>query len=256
MTPLDMAHAAMQADADGPARLAFFDRLAACELYLMLNAEPADDALDPRIFETAEGTFVLAFDRADRLMEFAGGSAPYAALSGRVLAQMLTGQGIGLALNPGVAPSEILLPSEALTWLAETLGQAPAEVVARPVEIFAPGALPPAFLTALDARLATATGLARMAYLVGVNYDTGARSHMLALIDAMPGAEAALAQTIGDALVLSGLEAGEIDVAFFAATDTIAARMARVGLRFDLPRFEPGPQAPPGSDPDMPPRLR
>ena len=39
-------------------------------------------------------------------------------------------------------------------------------------------------------------------------------------------------------------------------TDRLA-RLARAGLRFDLPRFEP-PAAPaaPGSDPDRPPKLR
>ena len=256
MTPLDDAHAAMEADPDPRLRLQFYDRLAASELYLLLSSEPAGDALDPRLFQTEDGTFVLAFDRAERLVEFAEGAAPYAALSGRVLAQMLAGQGIGLALNPSVAPSQIVLPPEALAWLADTLADGPKEVEARLTEFTAPVGLPETLITALDARLASATGLAQMAYLVGVTYDSGARSHMLAFIGAIEGAHAALAQNTNDALVFSGLEAGEIDVAFFDATDGMAARLARVGLRFDLPRFEPAQPTVPGSDPDKPPRLR
>ena len=73
----------------------------------------------------------------------------------------------------------------------------------------------------------------------------------------MPGAEQALAQAASEALIFSGLDAGEMDVAFFSASDEMSARLAKVGLRFDLPQPEPlaGPQAP-GMDPDAPPRLR
>lgn len=258
-TPLDDAHAAMTAaPEDDDARLAFHDRLASAELYLLLVREPeGDEALDPRLFETSQGTFVLAFDRVERLSAFAEGSAPYAALSGRILAAMLDGNGVGLALNPGVAPSSYLMPSEAVTWLAETLSDAPDELEARPSELSPPGDLPDRLLTALDAKLASAQGLARMAYLCGVTWETGARGHLLAFVDASPGAEGALARAVREALVFSGLEAGALDVAFFAAHDTIAGRLARVGLRFDLPAFEAqvAPAAP-GTDPDNPPRLR
>ncbi len=259
-TPLDEAHAAMTtAPGDDGARLAFHDRLASAELFLLLQREPESGAaLDPRLFETSQGSFVLAFDRVERLSAFAEGAAPYAALSGRVLAAMLAGEGVGLALNPGVAPSSYLMPPEAVTWLAETLSDAPDELEARPTELTPPGALPDRLLTALDAKLAAARGLARMAYLTGVTWDTGARGHLLAFVDATPGAEGALARAAREALVFSGLEAGALDVAFFAAHDPIAARLARTGLRFDLPRFEARRAAPaaPGSDPDNPPRLR
>ncbi len=261
MTALDDAHAAMEAAPDDDAaRLAFHDRLASAELYLLLEREPeAAGRLDPRPFETSQGTFVLAFDRVERLAAFAEGEAPYAALSGRVLAAMLAGRGLGLALNPGVAPSSHLMAADAVAWLAETLSDAPDELEAVPRELSPPGGLPERLLTALDAKLASARGLARMAYLAQVTWETGARGHLLAFIDATRGAEGALARAVREALVFSGLEAGALDVAFFAASQPISARLARVGLRFDLPKFEaavaPDP-AGPGMDPDRPPRLR
>ncbi|MBJ3762482.1 SseB family protein [Maribius pontilimi] len=257
MTPLDDAHAAMEAAPDDDAaRLRFYERLADGELFLLLTREPEGDALDPRLFETSQGAFVLVFDRAERLADFADGQAPFAALSGRILAAMLDGKGIGLALNPGVAPSSFLVPSDAVAWLAETLGQGPDEIEARPTELHPPGDLPERLLTALDAKLATATGLARMAYLVWASYETGVRSHMLAVIDPAFGAERALARAVREALVFSGLEAGALDVAFFDASDAMAARLAKVGLRFDIPKFEAAQPVAPGSDPDAPPKLR
>jgi hypothetical protein len=61
--------------------------------------------------------------------------------------------------------------------------------------------------------------------------------------------------------VFSGIDAGEIDVAFPGADDPITERIARVSLRFDLP--EPVTEtaqvvtpAAPGMDPTRPPKLR
>jgi hypothetical protein len=101
--------------------------------------------------------------------------------------------------------------------------------------------------------------LAAAALLVGVTYQGGRRGHMLAFVDAVPEAEAALARAAGEALAFSGIEAGEMDVAFVAGGDAATAAMARVALRFDLPapvRAEPAMPMAPGSDPARPPKLR
>lgn len=258
-TPIDLAHAAMEAAPNDDAqRLRFFERLADGELFLLLDAEPIGDGpIEPRVFPVEDQNYVLVFDREQRLAEFAG-SAPYAALSGRVLAQMLAGQGIGLGLNLTVAPSELLLPPEAMDWLKDTLAHAPTEAEAKPEEITPPHGLPEQLITALDAKLAIAGGLARVAYLAGVTYEGGAKSHLLAYVDHMPGSEGALAQLVAESLTFSGIEAGALDVAFFAPSDPMCAKLARHGLRFDLPVPESqstGPSAP-GMDPNKPPILR
>ncbi len=260
MTPLDQAHAAMEAAPEDDAlRLRFYDRLAGSELVLLLEGEPEGERIRPAIFPVEGERFVLVFDREERLTAFAEGAAPYAALSGRALAGMLAGQGIGLGVNLGVAPSSILIAAASVDWLAATLAAAPEEVEERPEELAAPVGLPEILLTALDQRLASAEGLARMAYLVGATYAGGRRGHLMAFVDAVPGAEPALARAVGDALTFSGVEAGSLDVGFFRAADPVAARLARVGLRFDLPEA-PKPEqisgTAPGMDPDRPPRLR
>ena len=256
MTETTPLAAMMAAPDDDSARLRFYERLADGELFVLLEAEPEGEIIRPRLFETGEGTFALVFDRETRLADFAG-SVPYAALSGRTLAGMLAGQGLGIGLNLTVAPSEFLVPAAAVDWLNQTLGHAPAEVNARPESVQAPVGLPEVLLRALDAKLAIAGGLAKLAYLAGVTYDDGTRGHLLAFVDVVPGAEDTLARLVGEALTFSGLEAGALDVASFAPHDEMAARLARVALRFDLPAPEAGlaPSAP-GMDPDRPPRLR
>ncbi len=257
-TPLDTAFLRMEANPDDDAaRLGFYDRVAGSELFLLLTAEPDGDQIDPQVFETDDGGFVLAFDLENRLTDFTGASAPYAALSGRSLAKMLATEGLGIGLNLGVAPSSFLLPDTAVAWLSTTLATGPREVEARPTELLPPASLPEHLVGSLDQKLAATNGLAPFAYLVSARYQDGRNTHILAFIDPVPGAEPALAQAASEALIFSGLDAGEMDVAFFAASDPVSARLAKVGLRFDLPQPEPvsAPNAP-GMDPDTPPRLR
>jgi hypothetical protein len=259
-TALDTAHEAMEAAPDDDtARLRFYERLADSELFLMLKEEPREDRISPDLFDLPEATFALVFDREERLSAFADRPVPYVALSGRALAGMLAGQGIGLGLNLEVAPSSILIPPAAVDWLAATLAETPAEVEERIAEFSAPRALPEVLLTALDQKLAMAAGLARSAYLVGTTSEAGTKGHLLAFIDAVEGAQSALAKAAGEALTFSGLDAGVLDVGFFAAHDAAAAALARHGLRFDLPEPEaprPAERPAPGSDPDKPPILR
>lgn len=257
-TELDAAHAEMeQTPGDDAARLRFWERLSEAELFVLLAAEPEGEDIRPDLFEVEDQRFVLVFDRPERLTAFTGQPSPYAALSGRALAQMLSGQGIGLALNPDVAPSAMLVGPEAVDWLRGTLDQGPSEDEDRITELSPPGDLPQAVLTGLDRKLALAAGRAAMAYLVQARYGSGAQGHLLAFVDPAPGAEGALARAVAEALTFSGVEAGAIDVTFAAASDPFAARLARVGLRFDLPQPQQ-PQAPgaPGMDPEKPPRLR
>lgn len=262
MTPLDAAYHAMTAAAEGDdaPRLRFYERLADGELVLLLDAEPEGDNLTPRVFDLQDGPVVLVFDSEDRLGAFTGIPAPYAALPGRVIARLLAGQGIGLGINLGVAPSSMLLPPFAVDWLAETLDHAPEETEALPEAFDPPGGLPQALIEGLDAKLARAGGLAAQALLAGVRYRDGRRGHLLAFIDAVEGARDALARAAAEALTFSGIEAGEMDVAFLESAGPAAQAMARVALRFDLPQpvaaEPPAPQAPPGMDPDRPPRLR
>ncbi|MEX0307147.1 MAG: SseB family protein [Ruegeria sp.] len=258
-TALDAAHAAMQvAPEDDTARLRFFERLADSELFLMLSEEAQDENISPELFDVADGRFVLAFDLEERLAEFAGRPVPYVALSGRVLSELLSGQGIGLGLNLETAPSSMLIPADALRWLSNTLQHGPREVQQRLAEFHPPKGLPDVLLTALDTKLATAAGLAAAAFLVGTETEDGGQGHLLGFVSAAESAQPALARAVSEALTFSGIEAGALDVGFFRADEPTVAALAKVGLQFEIPQ----PQAPrveraaPGSDPEQPPILK
>ena len=106
-TALDKAHAAMQAaPEDAQARLKFFERFADNELFLLLETEAEGDQITPRVFPLEDGPVVLVFDREARLAAFAEGPAPYVGLSGRVLAGMLAGQGMGCLLYTSPSPRD------------------------------------------------------------------------------------------------------------------------------------------------------
>lgn len=255
LTILDTAYEAMDAHPeDDELRLSFYSLLADSEIYVLLEVEAGEDSIEPKPF-TCEGVnYVLGFDTAARLTQFAGGVAPYAAISGRILAQMLSSEGAGLAFNLDVAPSSIMLPPAAMTWTTEVLSSAPPALQAPTTGL---GALvspdvPDVLLHALDAKLGRAAGLANAAYLCG--RESGGM--MLAIIGAEEPAQAALAKAASEALVFSGLEGKVMDVAFFNESESLRAQFARVGLRFDIPQPAKPEIVTPGSDPDKPPRLR
>ncbi len=261
LTPLDQASVQIkQAQNAEAARLRFYDRLLSAELFVLLNhpAEVQGGKIDPKILSSEGADFVLAFDTEERLSQFVGGAeAPYAALTGRALAAMLAPQNIGLGLNLGVAPSEILLDGSAMMWLHEIDAEAPTALDARPVSVMSPHGLPEDLLLALDGKLAGLQGLASSAYLALVDYEGGGRNHLLCFVDAAPEAHDALARAVSQSLHLSGIEAAVLDVVFLPAVDPFVAKLAKVGLRFDLPQLRKSQSRPaPGTDPDNPPKLR
>ncbi len=260
MTPLDHAHAAMTAAPDDDAaRLAFFGRLADAELFVLLEREAEGEDIAPDLYAVEEGQFALVFDLPERLAEFTGRPAPYAALPGRVLARMLAGHDIGLALNPGVAPSEMLLAAEGVDWLVDMLAQVPVAREGRPLRFHPPDGMPEGLFDVLDAKLATAGGLAQTAWLCAADWADGTRGLTLTFVGTAPGAEGALAQAVAEALAFSGLGSGWLDVLFVAPGESTAQAVERVGLGFILPvpdAPEDAAPQPPGMDPDRPPRLR
>ncbi|MEM0948946.1 MAG: SseB family protein [Pseudomonadota bacterium] len=255
MTMLDQAHADMQSGGDAE-RLRFYERFADAELFLLLAHEADGTRIVPRVFPLEDGPVVLVFDTEERLAAFADG-ADYAAMSGRSLAGLLAGRKLGLGLNLGIAPSSFLMEPGGVDWLADMLQGTPDEAETKIVEVGTPVGLPEALLSAIDAKLAGLSGLARYAWLAAVRYQGNRLGHMLVFTDPVPGAEPALAQAVREALVFSAIDAGELDVTFLKASDPMAARLAKVALRFDLPEPEaPSGPAVPGSNPDRPPKLR
>jgi len=260
MTPLDQAHAAMETHPDNDAlRLQFYERLADSELFLLLEDEPTDDIAKPIIFPVEDQQFALVFDSEERLVAFSRTPTPFVSLSGRMIAKMLNGQGIGLGVNLSVAPSSILLPDTAVAWLARTLSVKPETAQAKPVAIYAPSAIPEILLTSLDTKLATMAGVAKAAYLAEVAYEDAPKTHVIAFVEAIEQAQDAITTAVSEALTFSGIEAGTLDVMFLRGSDPICAELAKVALRFDLPELlEPKARtiAAPGSNPDKPPKLR
>lgn len=260
MTLLDNAHAAMmQNENSDAARLSFYSLLADTELFMMLDAEPVSDEITPRLFDLEDGPVVLAFDLEERLAEFVGGPTPYAALPGRVIAAQLAGQGVGLGLNVGAAPSSIILPADVMDWLTATLGTKPKEVAATPQGFSYPWAIPASVTEKLLQKLSANPGLAEAVLLAEVVYEQGRRGHMLAVLGASIGAEAALTGAVSEAIIFSGFDMAEMDVVFLAPNDPRIKTIEDVALRLDLPKPEVtakvAPKSP-GMDPLIAPILR
>ncbi|MCA2010344.1 SseB family protein [Pararhodobacter sp. CCB-MM2] len=259
-----LAAAPEDSRAEVDARLAFHAELSRAELFVLLETEVVGDAMQPRVFDLSDMRAVLAFDSELRLAGFAGEAAPYAALPGRVMVNMLAASGEGLALLVNAdAEHAQLMSAEALEWLAATLAApAPTEGQAVP-EGFAPIDLPDSvrqpLVTALERRLSGMPGL-ETAVLAGVQWQGGARGHVLALAGLPDTAQPAIARAVSEALALSGLEGGALDVIF--PPERAMKAIAAVGFAlspapFAMPEDQVvSPGSNPGMDPARPPKLR
>ncbi len=230
---------------DDTARLRLYEVLSGAELVLPLAAEAQAGAEDvtPETVEIEGVPHVVGHDGVAALLSDEPRTT--ATLSGLALAQMLEGQGVGVALRLAGLADPILVTPEAVDWLARSLRGGPDRVEARPLALRPPKGLPTSLLTALDRRLAQGEGLARAAWLAAVDWSDGSRGHLLAFVGARPGAEEPLAAGINAAVALSGAEGVRLDVTFLAEGDAVTERLARVGLRFELETPNEGPTGPP-----------
>lgn len=257
MSLLDAAHAEMIAAGDDPAAPArFWERLVAAELFLLLAGEPAGERAKPLILATGDGPVALAFDSEARLAEFLDAPAPWAALPGRAVVSLLSGQGVALGLNLGVAPSSILLPAAAVDWAATALGAAPETAEDAP-GFALPPRLPPASVAALDSRLAALGPAFGRAVLGALRYRTGHEADILALTGVAPDRQAGIAAALSEAVRLTAEAGAAFDVAFLAEDDPVLAALARTGIAFSpAPGHAPAPAPAPRAAADRPPRLR
>lgn len=260
-TPLDAAHAAMTAaPEDGAARLRFFERVLDAELFVLLDADPTDERIRPRLVDLDAGRFALAFDRDARLGAFLDAPAPYAALPGRRLAAALAGRGVGLALNPGVAPSAALLTAAEIDWLAGMAAVAAETAPARVRTVGPPTTASTALIEGLGPKLAAMAGQIEAAWLGALQLEDGTERLALAVAGAPDAAQPAIAAAIAEAVRFSGAPEETLDVTFLPPGVAARAAFERAGMRFRPPPApEPTPapsRAGPGRDPARPPRLR
>lgn len=260
-TRLDQTHQAMQADLeDEPARLGFYGALADAEVFMLLEEEAGPDSIKPEILDLEGDRFALVFDSEARLADFTKEPAPYAALPGRAVAAMLSGQKIGLGLNLGVAPSSILIPFEAMDWLMNTLAKTPAQDQMRVSAILPVDAATGALLPALTDKLHFAGGLVSAVYLARFEKVEGVASAVLGVLDAPGDSHDALARAAQEALIFTGIEDQPLDVVFWQSGSKEAALLCEIGVEITLPAPKPATEMrsveAPGSDPNKPPNLR
>ena len=272
-TPLDRAVAAAQAAGEAPetsGRVA--DALLAAPLWLLLEETPEGDRIRPTLLELEAGPTALAFDAEDRLTAFAEGPAAAAQMPGRALVSMFAGAGLNLAVNPGVAPSEMFWDAAAVAWAAEALTGAVETEAAKPEALAAPEGLLPGALELIGAKLAALAPSLAEAILTEARFADGSARLLLVLRlngaeaadpDLAAGVEAGVARALADTGRLAGAQLPELDAVFPAEDAPLLDRARRVGLAVELPAPPPAPEKParpapkaPGSDPDAPPILR
>ncbi len=251
-TPLDQAHRLSEVAGTDEARMRFYDRLLAAELWVLLD----DAGAAFRVFPLEDGPVVLAFDLPERLAEFTGG-AETAILSGRTLVQELSGKGVGLGLNLGVAPSSELLDGGAVDWLAAQTAAPDAPADLRIEDLRPASSLTEDLVASLGEKSLSFVGLCRSIHIADARLEGGTNALLLAVIDPIEGAASTVAGGLVETIRLTASLPTEPVILPLASAAPLFQRLSPVSLKIEIPEPQtPEPLAPPGSNPAKPPRLR
>ena len=240
-------------------RMRFFNAFLDSELCLLLSEETGEETISPIVACYKGIKHVLVFNSEDNLAEYSKKVVPYAALSGRVIVDMLARANLGIIFNFAMASSELVLTAGEITWLNEIVTETPSTHEARPKVFFPLGEESEKLNSILIEKLLSAAELAASFWLVGVEYDDQSQGVLLIILDARKGAEAPLAKAAMEAVAFSGLENLPFDVSFLKGQEKLVETVIRQGQPLVFPeRPVKTLSLPyiPGGDPSKPPQLR
>jgi hypothetical protein len=218
-----------QAVEDGCAEadwLRFYEGFAAQRLIVPM----AEDGAAPQTLALASGEVALAFDTEARFAAFISGPTEQVTVTGADLARALAPLGLGVALNPAVAPGETVLDPEAVAWIAEHSGAEVAVEETSDTRLVPPAALEALLLEALGTRLAEMEAHVAEAWLVGTAEADGFEGYLCVLRTS--GEAAGLGPEIGAELTRIGQirAARPFSVAVMGEETALLAAARRLGI--------------------------
>jgi len=157
--------------------LRFYEGVAAQRLIVPMT----DQGDAPATLTLESGEVALAFDTEDRFGAFITGPTEQVTVTGADLARALAPLGLGVALNPGVAPGETVVDATAVAWIAEHSGAEVAVEEASDTRLVAPPVMEALLLEALGTRLAEMAGHVTEAWLVGTEAADGFEGYLCVL---------------------------------------------------------------------------
>lgn len=259
MAPSDLQQAQIASVAepeDEQLRTAFYARLVETEFCLLLSEAATNEQMTPNLYTEGDNRYVIAFEDEGDLLEFNQEAAHFAALPGRALVQMLVGHDVGLLINGNDLEKSILLSTKHISWLAETLSQAPQERSGALSDILAPEPIKAEHRAAIQDQLHKCAGLLVEAYHITVVEQEQNQRQTLIFSGTTEASAKQIAQMIQDVVSFQDDPSLDLDVAFLDFRAPIMQHIRQIGSAFDVP-FPEAPATPkaPGSDPDNPPKL-
>lgn len=254
-----LANEVLRSPEDQRTRMRFFNAFLDSELCFLLSEEAGEETISPIVANCKGIEHVLVFTCENKLVEYSKKVVPYAALSGRVIVDMLARANLGIAFNFAIPSSELVVTASEITWLHEIVAEVPYTHEARPTLFFPLGVEGEKLALILIGKLLYAAELAASFWLVGVEYDDQSQGVLLIILDARAGAETPLTKAAMEAVAFSGFENLPFDVSFLKGQEKLVATVKRQGqpLLFpELPAKTLSLPSIPGGDPSKPPLLR
>ncbi len=248
-TPLDLAFERARNDPEETA--GFYDALFAATVFLPIDrafdddgneSEAAASAIEPIFYEVEEKATVLIFDTEERLATWTDEPIDYVGLTGRQLFEMFDGEQ-QVALNIGVAPSSVVIPTEMVTWLhdrAVEAGESDEIPAGTALEVTAPPALDPEIVARIAARIAGLRKEVDEAVFFSLGTDAAQDEAERRVVLGVAASQAGLrdAEAVAEALAETARGAFDgsrpVEVALLSASSPLMEKARKVGLNLPV----------------------
>lgn len=248
-TPLDLAFERARNDPEETA--GFYDALFAAVVFMPIDGAFDDEgnesdaeasAISPVFYEVEGNATLLIFDTEDRLAQWTNEPVDYVGLTGKQLFAMFDGEQ-QVALNIGVAPSSVVIPSEAVGWLHEravTEGESEEVPAGAVLDVTPPPDLSPEIVARIAARIAGLRREVNEAVFFSLGIDAGQDEAERRVVLGVAVSEAGMAEADSVAQALADTAMGAFDgqrpveVALLNADSPLMEKARKVGLNLPV----------------------
>ena len=263
-TNIDRAHAAMTAGGETEL-ISFYRSVADSELHIILEEANPTEVAEPRLQMLDGSQYVLAVDQKDRIFGLAGEGAPTSRIYGRDLFNLIRGRGIHVAINIGVAPSEMVIPDHAIDWICEMLDDdeekaldpavasaaeklVPATQNGKFKALLAPHNIPDTLLVMLNEKLHHVAKFIDTALLLRAEYVDRPSGFVIAFSGVEEAHREIVTVSVTEALVAARRNDLVLDIVFLQEDDPSLVRLSRLATHL-IPK---GTRSKDGKNMDLP----
>lgn len=221
-------------------KLEFYQRILGDDFLVVLENSDFEEDLQPYIFDTHEGRFLLCFENNNKLTNFVTSETSHALFPFKEIIKAIKNKKIGIALNLG-DQSGVLLDLKAVDWIDKVISTGQAEELSStPIKFEFPNLVDGILFDNLKLAVKKLSKMTKKVVLARARYKDLSVSHFLGFIDSPQVFHELIKERVLDIVKLDKSDSVFVDVAFLSSSTELASQLIESGLIITLPKLQIG----------------